>query len=56
MIHRRKGILAFAAFWWPVWFIAITAAEMGFYHGATAAITTVVAEVAALILTVLLVP
>jgi hypothetical protein len=47
---QRKGFLAFAVFWWPVWFIAITGVVMLVDFGPLAATTTVVAEVAILLL------
>jgi hypothetical protein len=48
--HRRPGILAFLVFWWPVWFIAITAGEMWYYHGVTFAVATAVMQVVVLFL------
>jgi hypothetical protein len=49
-LRARRDILSFVVFWWPVWFIAITAAEMGFYYGADKGILTAVIEVGVLIL------
>jgi hypothetical protein len=50
--HRRralsslsKGFVPFLVFWWPVWFIAITAGEMWIDHGVIAAVVLVVVEI-----------